>query len=57
MKCGLQSKVAGVKFRWSNDIEVIIQKSSMAPQYESPGRDKLGWECARAGSWLDVALR
>jgi hypothetical protein len=25
-------------------MEVIIQKNSMAPQYESPGRNKLGRE-------------
>ena len=45
MRCGLRSKAAGVKSRQSGDIEVIIKKSPMSLQYESPGRDKLGWEC------------
>ena len=45
MKCGLRSQAVGIKSRPSGDIEVIIQKRSMVPQYELPGRDKLGWEC------------
>jgi len=44
MKCGLRSQAAGVKSRQSGDIEDIIQKRSMAPQYELPERDKLGGE-------------
>ena len=44
MKCGLRSQAAGVKSRPSGDMEVIIKKSSLAPQYVLPGRDKLGWE-------------
>jgi hypothetical protein len=45
MRCGLRSKAAGVKSCRLGDIEVIIKKSPMSLQYESPGRDKLGWEC------------
>lgn len=45
MKCGLRSQAVGIKSRPSGDIEVIIQKRSMVPQYELPGRDTLGWEC------------
>jgi hypothetical protein len=44
MKCGLRNQAAGVKSCQSDDMEVIIQNNSMAPQYESRGRDTLGWE-------------
>ena len=44
MKCGLRSQVAGVKSRHSGDMDVIIKKSSMAPQYELPERDNLEGE-------------
>ena len=61
MRCGLRSKAAGVKSCQSGDIEVIIKKSSMVPQYESPGRDKLEWErlsriSATGGGEVDVAI-
>jgi len=44
MKCGLRSQAAGVKSRPSSDMEGIIKKSSMAPQHESAGHEKLGEE-------------
>ena len=43
MKCGLRSKAAGVNSREFDDMEIIITKGALAPQYESAGYDTLGW--------------
>ena len=43
MKCGLRSKAAGVNSREFDDMEIIITKGALAPQYESAGHDTLGW--------------
>ena len=44
MKCGLRSQAAGVKSCQSGAMEVIIQISSMYPQYVLPERDNLEGE-------------
>jgi len=43
MKCGLRSKAAGVNSREFDDMEIIITKGALAPQYESAGHGTLGW--------------
>ena len=59
MKCGLRSQDAGVNSRESDDMEVIITKGALAPQYESTGHDTLGWNslpCISATSCGEVDI-
>ena len=41
IRCGLRNQAAGVNSRPFDDMEVIIQKNSVALQYDLPGCDKL----------------
>ena len=51
MRCGLRNKAAGVYSRPFGTMETIIQKKSIASQYELPGRDK-----SEGGDFLEFQL-
>lgn len=51
MRCGFLNKAAGVYSRPFGTMETIIQKKSIASQYELPGCDKL-----EGGGFLEFPL-